>query len=103
MALAVANESLILFHLLARGPRLQMRFIDFLTLILIIAAGLQLGLQGYFHWDMTRALFGGYKVHADGVQRRLANCTATRLGWPNVRFTPIADIDCRPRNVRYVP
>jgi uncharacterized membrane protein YuzA (DUF378 family) len=34
---------------------------DFLTLILIVAAGLQLGLQGIFGWDAAAHLFGGHE------------------------------------------
>jgi uncharacterized membrane protein YuzA (DUF378 family) len=32
--------------------------VDFLTLVLILAAGLQLGLQGFLGWDAAGHLFG---------------------------------------------
>jgi hypothetical protein len=35
--------------------------IDFLTLVLILAAGLQLGLQGFFGWDAVGLLFGAHE------------------------------------------
>jgi uncharacterized membrane protein YuzA (DUF378 family) len=35
--------------------------VDFLTLVLILAAGLQLGLQGFFGWDAAGRLFGGHE------------------------------------------
>jgi uncharacterized membrane protein YuzA (DUF378 family) len=35
--------------------------IDFLTLVLILAAGLQLGLQGFFGWDAAGHLFGEHE------------------------------------------
>jgi uncharacterized membrane protein YuzA (DUF378 family) len=38
--------------------------IDFSTLVLILAAGLQLGLQGFFGWDAAAHLFGGYERFA---------------------------------------
>jgi uncharacterized membrane protein YuzA (DUF378 family) len=34
---------------------------DFLTLVLILAAGLQLGLQGFFRWDAAEHLFGAHE------------------------------------------
>ena len=37
-----------------------MWFIDFPTLVLVIAAGLQLGILGFFGWDPADALFGAY-------------------------------------------
>jgi uncharacterized membrane protein YuzA (DUF378 family) len=37
-----------------------MWIIDFPTLVLIIGAGLQLGLLGFFGWDVAGALFGAY-------------------------------------------
>jgi uncharacterized membrane protein YuzA (DUF378 family) len=37
-----------------------MRLIDFPTLVLIIAAGIQLGLLGFFGWDAAAAIFGSY-------------------------------------------
>lgn len=39
-----------------------MWFLDFPTLILIIAAGLQLGLQGFFGIDAAAMIFGAYKT-----------------------------------------
>jgi uncharacterized membrane protein YuzA (DUF378 family) len=33
-------------------------FLDFPTLVLIIAAGIQLGLQAFFGWDLTSAIAG---------------------------------------------
>jgi uncharacterized membrane protein YuzA (DUF378 family) len=35
-----------------------MWFLDFPTLVLIIAAGFQLGLQAFFGWDMAGAIGG---------------------------------------------
>jgi uncharacterized membrane protein YuzA (DUF378 family) len=35
-----------------------MWFFDFSTLVLIIAAGIQLGLQAFFGWDLTGAIVG---------------------------------------------
>jgi uncharacterized membrane protein YuzA (DUF378 family) len=34
---------------------------DFPSLVLIVAAGLHLGLLGFFGWDATGAIFGTYK------------------------------------------
>ena len=33
-------------------------FLDFPTLVLIIAAGIQLGLQAFFGWDLTGTIAG---------------------------------------------
>jgi uncharacterized membrane protein YuzA (DUF378 family) len=38
--------------------------VDFSTLVLILAAGLQLGLQGFFGWDAAGHLFGGHERFA---------------------------------------
>jgi uncharacterized membrane protein YuzA (DUF378 family) len=35
-----------------------MWFLDFPTLVLIIAAGFQLGMQAFFGWDMAGAIAG---------------------------------------------
>ena len=37
-----------------------MRWIDFPSLVLIIAAGIQVGLQAFFGWDAAGSLFGDY-------------------------------------------
>jgi len=37
-----------------------MWILDFPSLLLIIAAGLQLGLLGLFGWDAAAAIFGAY-------------------------------------------
>jgi uncharacterized membrane protein YuzA (DUF378 family) len=37
-----------------------MWFLDFSSLILIIAGGFQLGLLGLFGWDAAAAIFGTY-------------------------------------------
>jgi uncharacterized membrane protein YuzA (DUF378 family) len=37
-----------------------MWILDFPSLVLIIAAGLQLGLLGLFGWDAAAAIFGAY-------------------------------------------
>ena len=37
-----------------------MWILDFPSLVLIIAAGLQLGLLGLFGWDAAAAVFGAY-------------------------------------------
>ncbi len=37
-----------------------MWIIDFPTLVLIIGAGLHLGLLGFFGWDAVAAIFGAY-------------------------------------------
>jgi uncharacterized membrane protein YuzA (DUF378 family) len=37
-----------------------MGLIDFSTLVLIVAAGIQLGLLGFFGWDAAAAIFGSY-------------------------------------------
>jgi uncharacterized membrane protein YuzA (DUF378 family) len=37
-----------------------MWILDFPSLVLIIAAGLQLGLLGLFGWDAAAAIFGSY-------------------------------------------
>ena len=39
---------------------MKLWIIDFPTLVLVIAAGLQLGLLGFFEWDAAAALFGSY-------------------------------------------
>lgn len=39
----------------------MMWYLDFPSLILIIAAGAQLGLQSIFGWDMTGAFFGRFE------------------------------------------
>ena len=36
--------------------------IDFLSLVLIIAAGFQIGLQGFFGWNTIKWLFGRYET-----------------------------------------
>ena len=38
--------------------------VDFLTLVFIVTAGLQLGLQGFFGWDAAGNLFGEYEKFA---------------------------------------
>ena len=39
-----------------------MWFIDFSTLVLIIAAGIQLGLQGFFGWDAAGHFLGAHEL-----------------------------------------
>jgi uncharacterized membrane protein YuzA (DUF378 family) len=58
----------------------RMGLIDSPTLALIIAAGIQLGLLGFFGWDAAAAIFGSYAklvYMVIGASRYLAAFPAT--------------------------